>query len=872
MELCVLAIVLIHPFFVLSHSHSPCRYTVELTFPAEFSPPPDEYEGVVAIRINTTEIVEKVSLNAHSTITIENIEVNEQPVDPSTYNHNKNDDILDVSAKFPITISEIKIKFKGKLSEGYVGLFRGTYEDEGKTKHYLATNFHPTHARRVFPCFDEPEFKAPFHLTIVHPASHKVQFATSTANTNDLGMQVSETFEETHPLSISELGFIIHELQCAEMSDPALLYHVCSRASVADQTKWAQEVGLKILKQLNHDIRVPYEDFKTDHKLDFVAVPEIPSRLFESTGVVLFSEDLLLFDESDSPNKQLVTTSIAKAMAHQWYGGLVSAKDWKDFFVPEAISTYLEYHFSKEMMGLSEWKLDQQFVTSAMQVAMEMDDMKAEPLSSFHLDDDLREDTHRKYKGASLIRTFSLMVGEDSFHNFLRHVIEALKFKTIHTLYLWTLLETQLNKIKTLSCGITVDVAMRNYVAKQGYPVVNVIRNGNQVTVTQEGNFEATGGDGTTWYVPLTYETSDGDKSFASTLPVAWLSPRKPSKNFLVNENAWVIFNTQQLGYYRVNYDEQEWQRISTALNTDSFDGIHTLNRAQIVDDVFSFAKLGRKGFKFVFEVIEFLRRDVAYSPWVPAFRGFEYLLKRVPPEESELREKIEKFVLSLMDALGKKYPMTTTVSDSDILLQRLAWKWSCRLKAKECVDQAQTIYESYMSSNTKPDKYIRDIVYCNALANKVDKPAWEFLLNEYPKSKSEVEKKTIISALGCSPDSEILKGYLMMMLASDAKITSKNDQLSILPAVYKGSPQGLEEALTFVVDKAQDLLQKYGETGMYAVLNDMPGWFNTNGQIDKMASSTWTSDSLKASLETAKENVKWFNSPMVKDEVSQAV
>lgn len=83
-------------------------------------------------------------------------------------------------------------------------------------------------------------------------------------------------------------------------------------------------------------------------------------------------------------------------------------------------------------------------------------------------------------------------------------------------------------------------------------------------------------------------------------------------------------------GYYRVNYDDELWTRISEALLTDDFGGIPDLNRAQIIDDVFSLAKVDKVSYSKVFEIVQFLKNDVSYITWYPAFTGFNYLFRRL--------------------------------------------------------------------------------------------------------------------------------------------------------------------------------------------------------------------------------------------------
>lgn len=97
-----------------------------------------------------------------------------------------------------------------------------------------------------------------------------------------------------------------------------------------------------------------------------------------------------------------------------------------------------------------------------------------------------------------------------------------------------------------------------------------------------------------TWWVPLTY-TSQDSPDFNDTRVKAWLKgtetqtwlPHLPAKD------QWVIFNVQQIGYYRVNYDQHNWNLLIQQMLTDH-QRIHINNRVQMIDDVMNLASTGR--------------------------------------------------------------------------------------------------------------------------------------------------------------------------------------------------------------------------------------------------------------------------------------
>ena len=78
-------------------------------------------------------------------------------------------------------------------------------------------------------------------------------------------------------------------------------------------------------------------------------------------------------------------------------------------------------------------------------------------------------------------------------------------------------------------------------------------------------------------------------------------------------------------GYYRVNYDEQNWRLIIQQLREDHTK-IHVINRAQIIDDVLNLARAGLLKYQLALEVTTYLNKEDEYVPWAAALSGLEYL------------------------------------------------------------------------------------------------------------------------------------------------------------------------------------------------------------------------------------------------------
>lgn len=129
------------------------------------------------------------------------------------------------------------------------------------------------------------------------------------------------------------------------------------------------------------------------------------------------------------------------------------------------------------------------------------------------------------------------------------------------------------------------------------------------------------------WWIPLTFVIEESNSTFDRTIVAAWLKPQ--TKNTIigsVKSNSWVIFNIQQVGYYRVNYDRNNWKMLIQYLKLKNLKKIHVINRAALLDDAFNLARAGYVDYSISFDLARYLTRETEYEPWVAAVNNFNFL------------------------------------------------------------------------------------------------------------------------------------------------------------------------------------------------------------------------------------------------------
>ncbi len=117
-----------------------------------------------------------------------------------------------------------------------------------------------------------------------------------------------------------------------------------------------------------------------------------------------------------------------------------------------------------------------------------------------------------------------------------------------------------------------------------------------------------------------------------------------------------VIMNVQETGYFRVNYDDQNWKLIIDQLNEDH-EQIHVINRAQIIDDAMNLARAGKLSYEIALGVTSYLNNEVEYIPWTAALNGMSYInrmLKRTP-SYGYFKSYMRKLIDPLYNRVGFK-------------------------------------------------------------------------------------------------------------------------------------------------------------------------------------------------------------------------
>ena len=511
----------------LPRSVLPSRYDLDLAI----DPDQPTFRGRVKVSVDVIEPTDRVVLNSLEltlgtvAVASEDAAVDGAPQEPRVVT----DVVTDVEAErvtlvldrpLPVGSATIDAEFEGPYCEELVGLYRSAFTDAGGTERNLAvTQFESTHARRAFPCFDEPDMKAVFAISLVVPDGMLAVSNAAETGREALGDgTVRVTFADTMVMSTYLVAAVIGPMEATEprLVDglagkvPLRVVHPPGQAALAEFALDVADAGIRFLERY-YDIAYPGD------KVDLVAVPDFAFGAMENLGCITFREVALLIDPDDAtqPELQRVADVINHELAHMWFGDLVTMGWWNGIWLNEAFATFMEVTASDAFRP--DWDTWTGFGL-ARAAAFDTDALSSTRPIEFDVespsDAEAMFDILTYEKGASVVRMLEQYLGADRFRDGIRHYLRAHAYANTETTDLWDALEEV--------TGEPVRHIMDAWIFSGGHPVVTAVPTDTGVRLSQQPATTAATDDGTVdtgpsarlgdrWPIPLVLtSTVDG--------------------------------------------------------------------------------------------------------------------------------------------------------------------------------------------------------------------------------------------------------------------------------------------------------------------------------------------------------------------------
>jgi aminopeptidase N len=538
----------------------------------------------------------------------------------------------------------LHVTFTGVVDDNLRGWYRSTYTDDDGTEHVIAaTQLEPTDARRVFPCWDEPDRKAVFSITLIVDEGLCAVSNGPVVEDFPLGNGKRQVrFGDTMAMSTYLVALVVGPLVATPAHDAGgTPVRVVCRPGAEHLGAFAIELAAHSLRYFAEYFDVPYPA----EKLDLVALPDFAMGAMENLGAVTFRETLLLIDPATASRVELerIADVVAHEVAHMWFGDLVTMRWWNGIWLNEAFATFMELLCVDAFRP--EWHRWVTFgatrggalAIDALASTRPIEFPVARPSEAEEMFDPL---TYQK--GAGVLRMLEQYLGADVFRRGIAAYIARHSYGNTETTDLWDAIEE--------ASGEPARATMDSWILQGGHPVVSVSADDAGVRVRQRRFRFADDGDGapdeTRWHIPVMLRASVGGDVVHRRLLLA----EAEATVDLGGPAEWVVVNEGGWGVYRVQYDEVLFRRL-----LDRIGDLDALERYALAEDTWALVLAGRAPLDAFLALARLLATEEDDpNVWSVLLGGLDLLERSLPDERaSEVRSLVGSLCRPVLERLG---------------------------------------------------------------------------------------------------------------------------------------------------------------------------------------------------------------------------
>ena len=537
----------------------------------------------------------------------------------------------------------LSLGFAGSLNEQLRGLYRSTFTDSDGRLHTIAvTQFEAADARRAFPCWDEPEFKAVFSVSLIVPEGMTALSNGAEVALEPLGDGRKRVrFADTMPMSTYLVAFVVGPF---ELTDPVEVDGVPLRvASVPGKghlAQFATDAGVHSLLFLSNYFEIPYPAEKIDH----IAIPDFTFGAMENLGCVTYRENSLLVDPRRASQLELqrVASVVAHETAHMWFGDLVTMKWWNGIWLNEAFATFMENLTADDFNPA--WQVWNGFAT-ARSTALGTDGLRTTRPVEFDVgapaEADAMFDGLTYEKGGAVLRMLEQYLGPETFRKGICHYLRTHAYGNTETSDLWDALET--------TSGEPVRSIMNSWIRQGGHPVVSVEEAPDRSSLKlRQRRFLYDGTESPEkWVVPISLRASvDGSVQKQRLL----LDGTEETVDF-DGPVDWVVVNEEASGFYRTHYSEELLGRL---LGGGVIDMCSPRERFELLNDTWAAVVAGMEDLSGWVRLARALAEDDDADVWAGLSSAMGLLNSMAVRSDTEaLRSFARELAAPLWDRLG---------------------------------------------------------------------------------------------------------------------------------------------------------------------------------------------------------------------------
>ncbi|KAI7822147.1 lysine aminopeptidase ApsA [Gamsiella multidivaricata] len=675
-------------------------------------------------------------------------------------------EILHVSTSWILDVTYI-----GLVNDKLIGFYRSVYTDTDHNVHQLTTTqFQSTHARRAFPCWDEPSIKATFTLTLIAPQGMTCLSNMSVESTSMLenGMQ-EVTFLKTPIMATYLLAWTIGDFDyieaytSGEFSGEQVPCRLYAPVGLARHGQYSLDLAVQSVEYFSRLFNIPYPL----PKLDLVAVPDFALGAMENWGLITFRTYAVLLDEyGTNDSKREIASTVIHEISHQWFGNLVTMDWWSDLWLFEGFATHLAYIVIDELFpGWDIWsefvkRIQEVLKHDALRTSHPVEVGVANPGEITQIFDEVSY-----MKGASVLRMLGAWLGQDQLLKGIRKFMLKYMWGNANTEDLWVTMAEE--------CNVDVPGFMRKWTRQTGYPVLSITELDESTIVVRQNLFLSTGDvhdeeDTLLWPVPLAVATANDP------------TPRNIMLNtkemiLKVDTTKWYKFNMGQTGFYRVAYPPKTLDLLGQTLGArKGHETLDAANRIGLLTDAAALVASGHTPTSSFLTLLKYFEDEEDYMVWAEISYRLQELfsvwLEQPARIMNALKEVQRRLFTKVVKRLGWDYPEEEDPAIGT--LRALAIRYAGRAGDPEIVAEARRRFRIFMSnrdmSAIPPD--LRFPVFEIVLRTTTGVEEYEAIVDYYRETYMPGEKVVALTVLGYGHSPELIHRTLAFAMSPEVR------------------------------------------------------------------------------------------------------
>jgi len=704
--------------------------------------------------------------------------------------------------------------FTGELNDKLVGFYRSTFtDDDGVVRTLATTQFESTHARRAFPCWDEPAFKSTFDIALeVADGLMAISNAAEIADDEIGDGRRRVRFATTMHMSTYLVAFIVGPLEATETVDvDGVPLRVIAPPGKADLTPFALEVGAFSLRFLADWYDIPYPG----DKLDLVAIPDFSFGAMENLGCVTFRETALLLDRerSTQAEQQRIADVIAHEIAHMWFGDLVTMGWWNGIWLNEAFATFMEMLTTDAYRP--EWARWTDFGL-ARSAAFDTDSLSTTRPIEYEVvtaaDSEGMFDVLTYEKGASVVRMLQQYLGDDRFQAGIRRYLKAHAYANTETTDLWDAIEAATDE--------PVRQIMDSWIFRPGHPAISVAR-------TDDGAGLAIGQSRFSFLpdaaagievpvdeprsVPVVLRLGHGDETSLHRV----LLDGAEATVALEHEADWVVGNHEGNGFYRVELGDADLAAVAARALSD----LSPLERYGLVEDEWALLLAGRGSVARVLGLLRSLAAETDLSVW-QRIVGVLGGLDRVAGDDHQeaLAARVRALIGPALHALGT----TKAPGEAERTTALRATLFEASARIGDDAEQLEVARGHFTALGADPDAVDADLAdaVVRVVAAHADEETWSELRERAAAARTPQGRLRHQGALADAPDPALVRRFCELVLTDEVRT---QDGLFLLRRAL-ANRHATAEVWAFVEDHWDELSTRFPSASVPRLVDGVRG------------------------------------------------